>query len=54
MTTSLPQRTTLILEFYFLDQFQIALPPERIAIILPATGIGPVDARQYKLSELSP
>jgi hypothetical protein len=48
MTPSLPHRTTLLLEFIFFDQFQIALPPGWIAIILEVTGIGPVGASQYK------
>jgi len=33
-------------KFIFFDQFQIALPREGIAIILRATGIGPVGASQ--------
>jgi hypothetical protein len=54
MTPSLPHRTTLALEFYFLRPIPNALPPEWIAIILKATGIGPVGASQHQTSELPP
>jgi hypothetical protein len=54
MTPSLPHRITLALEFYFLRPIPNALPPEWIAIILKATGIGPVGASQHQTSELPP
>jgi hypothetical protein len=59
MAILLPQRAMRALEFYFPGQFQFTLPPEWIAIILHATGIGPVGASRYKyqpiqVSELPP
>jgi hypothetical protein len=53
MSALLSQRTTPMWHFIFFDQFQIALPPEQIEIILHP-GIGPVGAIQYKKSELPP
>jgi hypothetical protein len=48
VTTSLPQCTKLLLNFIFLGQFQIGLPPQWIAIILHTSGIGPVGVSQCK------
>jgi hypothetical protein len=55
MTNIIAATHNAVLEFYFFsNNSKLHLPPARIAIILRATGTGPVGCQGMQTSELSP